>query len=170
MKGCNSASVTSAGVALVSHTSPVASIVARSARHERAKPVAQRTIMEMKARQSTTIKALGDALVIAGVHGLDEQAKALGLSRSTTWVLRKGDHKNSGLSPAIIDRMLRSRHLPPLVRAKILEYIREKVAGLHGHNKTQLRRFNTRLSSESAETAAPPITKAGAPTYRRLVE
>ena len=37
--------------------------------------------------------------------------------------------------------MLSSPALPPRARVTILTYIEEKLAGLYGHNKTQLRRF-----------------------------
>ena len=105
-------------------------------------------ISEIKARQSTKIRELGDALASAGFRTLDEQATALGLCRSTTWTILRANHKASGLSASIVNRMLASPQLPPLVRAKVLEYIAERAAGLHGHNKLQLRRFTARLSGE----------------------
>jgi predicted DNA-binding transcriptional regulator AlpA len=105
-------------------------------------------ITELKARQSAKIGELRDALMAAGLLTLDQQAKALGLSRSTTWTILRANHKASGLSASIINRMLASSQLPPLVRAKVLEYIAERAAGLHGHNKLQLRRFTARLSGE----------------------
>jgi len=105
-------------------------------------------ISEMKVRQSSKIRELGDALITAGFITLDQQAKALGLSRSTTWTVLKGKHKCSGLSATVINRMLMSPQLPPIARAKIVEYVQEKAAGLHGHNIMQLRRFTARLSIE----------------------
>jgi DNA invertase Pin-like site-specific DNA recombinase len=57
----------------------------------------------MKARQSAKIRELREALVASGFLTLDEQSKALGLSRSTTWTILKGNHKASGLSAAIIE-------------------------------------------------------------------
>ena len=99
-----------------------------------------------KARQSSKIRELGGALVTAGFVTLDEQAQAIGLCRSTTWTILKGNHKTSGLSATVINRMLAAPQLPPLVRLKILEYIEEKAAGLYGHGKIPLRRFAARLS------------------------
>jgi predicted DNA-binding transcriptional regulator AlpA len=93
------------------------------------------TMTEAKARQSAKIRELRGALIEAGLLTIDQQAKALGLSRSTTWTILKANHKASGLSASIINRMLASPQLPPLVRAKVLEYIAERAAGLHGHNK-----------------------------------
>ena len=80
-----------------------------------------------KARQSSKIRELGDALVTAGFVMLDEQAQAIGLCRSTTWTILKGNHKTSGPSATVINRMLAAPQLPPLVRQKILEYIEENV-------------------------------------------
>ena len=99
-----------------------------------------------KARQSSKIRELGGALVTSGFATLDKQAQAIGLGRSTTWTILKGNHKTSGLSATVINRMLAAPQLPPLVRLKILEYIEEKAAGLYGHRKTPLRRFVARLS------------------------
>ena len=113
-----------------------------SFRHGRPQAVA-----EMKARQSSKIKELGDALVVEGLVTLDQQADALGLSRSTTWTILKANHKASGLSATIINRMLAAPRLPMLARAKLLEYIGEKSAGLYGGSKIQLRRFANRVIS-----------------------
>jgi hypothetical protein len=98
-------------------------------------------ILEMKTRQSCKIKELGGALITAGFRTLDEQARALGLSRSTAWAVLKANHKASGLAAATISRMLSSPELPTHVRATILTYVEEKLAGLYGHNKIQLRRL-----------------------------
>jgi hypothetical protein len=100
----------------------------------------------MKARQSSKIKEIGNALITAGFRGLDGQAIALGLARSTAWTVLKGNHKCSGLSAPIINRMLAAPQLPRLVREKILEYIEDRAAGLHGHNKIQVRKFAARLA------------------------
>jgi hypothetical protein len=103
-------------------------------------------VAEMKARQTSKIRELGDALISTGFLTLDNQAKALGLSRSTTWTILKANHKSSGLSAAIINRMLVSPQLPPLARSIILEYIEEKAVGLYGGSRTQRHRFAARLS------------------------
>jgi len=102
----------------------------------------------MTEQQSAKIRELGDALVATGFLTLDQQAKALGLARSTTWTIVKANHKASGLSATVINRMLTAPQLPPLVRAKILEYTEEKAAGSYGHSKILRRRFTARLSVE----------------------
>ena len=103
-------------------------------------------LAEMKAKQSAKIRELQDALVTAGYLSLDEQARALGLSRSTTWTILKGSHKASGLSAATINRMLVEPRLPPPVRTKILEYVREKNAGFYGDSHVRLRKFTGRVA------------------------
>jgi hypothetical protein len=102
----------------------------------------------MKARQSSKIRELAEAVKSAGFLTLDEQAKALGLSRSTAWTIRKASHKASGLSASIINRMLAAPELPSHARTKILEYVEEKAAGLYGGSRSQRRKFAARLSIE----------------------
>jgi hypothetical protein len=104
----------------------------------------------MKSRQSSKIREIGEALVAAGFCALDEQAKAIGLSRSTTWTILKGNYKKSGLSAATLNRILASPRLPPIVRAKIQEYIEEKTAGLYGDSKTRIRKFTATLDSPTS--------------------
>src|SRR6516225_4948351 len=99
-------------------------------------------IAEAKVRQSSKIRELRIALRSVGLIELDEQARALGLPRSTTWKTLKGDHMASGLSAMVISRMLSAPRLPPVVRTKILEYVREKTDGVYGHGKRQLLRFS----------------------------
>ena len=115
------------------------------ARTQRPLPLTAR----MKARQFSKIRELAEALKSAGFLTLDEQAKALGLSRSTAWTIRKASHKASGLSASIINRMLAAPELPPLARTKILEYVEEKAAGLYGGSRSQRRKFAARLSIEN---------------------
>ena len=61
-----------------------------------------RELAIMKSDPSFPIQRIGDALVAEGFVTLDEQAKALGLSRSTTWTILRANHKKSGLSAAIL--------------------------------------------------------------------
>jgi len=95
----------------------------------------------MKARQAAKLREIRQALVADGLASLDKQAAVLGLCRSTTWNIVKGGHKCSGLSAAIVARMLSSSSLRPRVRIKILEYFNEKSAGHYGGSKAQLRKF-----------------------------
>ncbi len=97
-------------------------------------------ISDLKARQAAKVREIGEALVTAGYDNLDAQAAALGLSRSTTWTIIRGTHKSSGLSAAILNRMLSAPDLHSLVRRKILEYTLENSAGLYGTPRNCQRR------------------------------
>ena len=103
------------------------------------------TLTDVKARQASKIREIGNALITAGIVSLDAQAKALGLPRSTAWTILSAEHKGTGISARIICRMLNSEPLPPLVRAKIVEYAKEKAAGIYGGTETQSRRFTSKL-------------------------
>ena len=103
----------------------------------------------LKARQTAKMREIVEALVAAGYDGLDSQAAALGLSRSTMWTIIKATHKSSGLSGKTLKRMLSAPGLHPLVRRKILEYIEERNDGCYGSTGNSLRRFDLRLSAAS---------------------
>jgi hypothetical protein len=105
-----------------------------------------------RALQAEKIREVGEALVSSGLVTLDEQAEALGLCRSTTWTILQANHKNSGLSANVINIMLDSPRLPPAVRAKILEYVEEKIAGRYGHGSLQLSRYAERLHASKHVT------------------
>jgi len=112
-----------------------------------------------KARQAKKISEIADALANVGYVTLDEQAKALGICRSTMWTLIKATHKTSGLSAHLIKRMLAAPQLPPPVREKINGYVCERLAGTFGHSQMQLRKFASRLSSTGIPTAAEVLEK-----------
>ena len=109
---------------------------------------------EMKVRQGCKIEELHLALLRVGALSLDQQAAALGLSRSTTWSILRATHKNSGLSANIINRMLASPQLPALIHQIILEYIQEKLAGLYGHCARRRREFAVSLSRRNKQLEA----------------
>jgi hypothetical protein len=99
----------------------------------------------MKIKQTAKIAELRQALVDQGLFSLGQQAAALGLSRSTTWHVLNGYHKSSGLSAAVVKRMLSSPQLPPNAKRIIENYIQEKLAGAYGHNKSRVRIFRAQL-------------------------
>ena len=103
-----------------------------------------------KALQAAKIREIREALVATGCTTLSEQTHALGLCRSTTWTVLQAAHKNSGLSPAVINRMLDCPQLPTAVRRKVLEYVAEKLSGRYGHSETQLHRFTCKLTITNA--------------------
>jgi hypothetical protein len=72
------------------------------------------------------IKDISEALIASGFSSLDEQAKALGLQRSTAWTIVKARHKADRLSAKVSGQMLENPNLPPLVRATLQEYLAER--------------------------------------------
>ena len=122
----------------------------------------------MKARQLAKLRELKEALGTAGIHTLDEQAKAFGLNRITTWVFLRGNHKN--FSAATINRILAAPQLPPLVRAKILEYVGEKTAGTFGHSGNLRRKFITSLSAKRDRQTATPANCEVGPAIAAAIE
>jgi len=101
----------------------------------------------MKELQSAKIAQLGETLIATGYLRLDKQATVLGLSRSTTWTITRAQHKSTGLSAAVIKRMLAQPQLPALLRVKIAEYIDQKSTGVYGHNPAQIRRFVAQIKA-----------------------
>jgi hypothetical protein len=122
--------------------------------------------VDKKLLQSDKIRQIGEALMRSGLITLDQQADALGLSRSTAWTILNPKYKGSGLSAVVINQMLIAPRLPPLVRARLFEYIEEKIAGCYGHGPQQVRRFAARLTAERLRggrelprSATPPNPK-----------
>jgi hypothetical protein len=115
------------------------------------------TITEKKVRQSQRIKEIREALIEAGYASLDQQASVLGLSRSSTWAVLRGNHKCSGLRPALIARMLNAPTLPPTARAVIEQYTNEKSGGFYGDSVAQCKRFAVKLNLGSGLFVASEI-------------
>jgi hypothetical protein len=110
----------------------------------------------LKARQCAKIAEFRAALLEAGFNSLDAQAAVLGLSRSSTWTILNRNHKASGLSASVINRIMRSRALPTAARDKLEEYVQEKLMGKYGHPRQRLRRFRHQLLSvPDAATSQP---------------
>jgi hypothetical protein len=74
------------------------------------------------------LKNIADALISSGYTSLDQQAKALGLPRSTAWTIVHAKHKVDRLSAKVSARMLENPRLPPLVRATLQQYLAERSA------------------------------------------
>jgi hypothetical protein len=109
------------------------------------------TLTDVKTRQASKIREIGEALITAGFVSLDAQAKVFELPRSTAWTILSTKHKGTGISAGTICRMLSSKRLPPLVRAKIMEYAEERAAGVYGGTKMQNRRFASKLKLNGPE-------------------
>ena len=84
--------------------------------------------MRRTAPQNYTIRLqdIGDALVAAGYTSLDEQAKALGVTRSTAWNIVNGKNKLDRLARKTTKRILADPETPPSVRAIIRQYLAER--------------------------------------------
>jgi hypothetical protein len=106
------------------------------------------SLRAMKARQTRKIEQLRDVLLTNGRLKVREQAKLLGLCPSTAHAVLQRNYKSSGLSAAIIKRMLACPNLPESARTIILEYRDEKIAGLYGHSGSQRRRFMAAFATE----------------------
>jgi hypothetical protein len=101
---------------------------------------------EQVRRHREKIREIGDALKAAGYCTLEQQARVLGLSRSTTWTIRKAIHKKSGLSASTLARILHSEQLPAAVRSRIVEYVEDKASGIYGETPLRRRRFKGRVA------------------------
>ena len=69
------------------------------------------------------LQQIREALVQSGYTKLDQQAKALGVHRSTAWAIIKTRHKLGRL------RILANADTPPSVRSVIQKYLAERSLG-----------------------------------------
>ena len=72
------------------------------------------------------IEQISKALIASGYLTLDEQAKALGVHRSTAWTIVKTKHKLGRLSAKTTKRILANPETPPAVRIVIQKYLAER--------------------------------------------
>jgi hypothetical protein len=75
---------------------------------------------------TTPLQQIAEALVQAGHRSLDDQARALGIHRSTTWTIIKTKHKLGRLSAKTTKRILANPNTPPSVRAIVAKYLAER--------------------------------------------
>jgi hypothetical protein len=78
-------------------------------------------LRDLTARK-TKIQDITEALISSGYTSLDNQAKALGLRRSTAWTIIRNRHKLGRLSTKTIERIIANPETPPLVLAAIQRY------------------------------------------------
>lgn len=74
-------------------------------------------------RRKNALEDIAEALKSSGYMSLDEQAKALGLPRSTTWTIMRSKHKLGRLSTKTANRILANAEAPLAVRAAIKRYL-----------------------------------------------
>jgi Mn-dependent DtxR family transcriptional regulator len=72
------------------------------------------------------LSRISQALISSGYTSLDEQAKALGVNRSTAWMIIKSKHKLGRLSAKTIDRILSNPQTPPAVRTVMQQYMTKR--------------------------------------------
>ena len=95
---------------------------------------------QAKARQASKLAEIREALISAGCDTTAKQAVALGVCRSTAWVLLNQD-KRTGPSSIVIKRILLSPNLPPRARRKVKEYVEGKISGRYGHSERSAHAF-----------------------------
>jgi hypothetical protein len=122
----------------------------------------------MRERQQAKIAELRHALVECGCRTVLEQARALGLSRSSAWALLSAGHKCNGLSPHLIARVASSPELPPKAKKILQEYVHNKLAGAYGHPKHRLKLFRAKLDAAGFFIGSP--MEACIPSYATPVE
>jgi hypothetical protein len=93
-----------------------------------------------KIRLTSKLAEIRDALISAGFDTTAKQAAVLGLSRSTACVFLYRDNR-VGPSAKVVKCILSSKKIPPSVRKKIEEYVKEKSLGLYGHGTDPNRSF-----------------------------
>lgn len=69
---------------------------------------------------------ISEALISSGYTSLDKQAKALGVHRSTAWVIIKNKHKLGRLSAKTANRILGNPQTPPAVRTIVQQYVSKR--------------------------------------------
>jgi plasmid maintenance system antidote protein VapI len=82
--------------------------------------------MHSRRTHSIELRHISEALMLSGHTSLDEQAKALGVHRSTAWTIVKNKHKLGRLSAKTVDRILSNPQTPPAVRAIVQQYVVER--------------------------------------------
>jgi hypothetical protein len=110
-------------------------------------------VLGAKLRQSAKLREIAAALEADGFIGLDAQATALGLSRSTAWTILNGSHKSSGLSAKTLNRMLAAPLLGERARTKNPRIHRGKASGPLWHQQIMSSQIRTTLGSLPTSTA-----------------
>ena len=82
--------------------------------------------MRQNRNYAIRLQDISDALTESGYTKLDQQAKALGINRSTAWTIVKTKHKLGRLSTKTTKRILANPVTPPAVRSVIQEYLAER--------------------------------------------
>jgi len=100
--------------------------------------------LEAKEKQASKLAEIREALVAAGYDTTAKQAAALGVCRSTAWVVLNRD-KRAGPSAKVIKRILSSPQVPTAVRRKVEQYVKQKIRGLYGHSEQRTQWFGAQF-------------------------
>ena len=76
-----------------------------------------------KRQHPIDLQQIREALIKSGHSRLDQQAKALGLRRSTAWTIVKAKHKLGRLNAKTTTRILANPDTPRDVRSVIEKYL-----------------------------------------------
>jgi hypothetical protein len=82
--------------------------------------------MQENRNYAIRLQDISEALTESGYTKLDQQAKALGINRSTAWTIVKTKHKLGRLSTKTTKRILANPVTPPAVLSVIQEYLAER--------------------------------------------
>jgi hypothetical protein len=82
--------------------------------------------MRQNRNYAIRLQDISEALTKSGYTKLDQQAKALGLCRSTAWTIMKTKHKLGRLSFKTTNSMLANPETPPAVRTLVEKYLSER--------------------------------------------
>jgi hypothetical protein len=80
----------------------------------------------MKRKNKNRVLDIAEALIACGYTSLDQQAKALGLRRSTAWTIVRKKHKLGRLNAKTTRRILANPDTPPSVRSVVKNYLAER--------------------------------------------
>jgi hypothetical protein len=118
------------------------------ARLPRALSVRLHALRNVKGRK-LKIQNIMRALASSGRTSLDDQARALGLHRSTVWTLKRDKHKLARLSAKTIERIIANPETPPLVLAAVQEYVREKLGAVEDYGDKQREQTGNRTKNKN---------------------
>ena len=76
--------------------------------------------------RTVPLQQIAEALVEAGHKSLDDQARALGIHRSTAWTIVKTKHKLGRLNAKTTQRILENPDTPSAVRSVVQNYLSER--------------------------------------------
>ena len=82
--------------------------------------------MRQNRNYAIRLQDISEALTESGYTKLDQQAKALGINRSTAWTIVKVKHKLGRLSSKTTSRILANPETPPAVRDVVRQYLAER--------------------------------------------